>query len=51
MKTIDFVAKNVHGAWCVYGILGVRCYYGYTKKEAVERYQEEAKKNVFVNKR
>lgn len=29
---VYFMEKNVHGAWVVYGELGVRQYYYYTKK-------------------
>jgi len=38
---IYFAEKNIHGAWVVYGLLGVRQYYGFTKKEAMSRYHEE----------
>lgn len=31
-KIIDFVERNIHGAWVVWGDLGIRQYYGYTKK-------------------
>lgn len=43
-----FVEQNIHGAWVIYGALGVRQYYGYTKKEAVERYKKECDKTFFV---
>ena len=43
-----FVEKNIHGAWVIYGALGVRQYYGFTKKEAVERYKKECDKTFFV---
>ena len=39
---VYFMEKNVHGAWVVYGELGVRQYYYYTKKEARRRYIEDA---------
>ena len=48
MKIIYFSEKNIHGAWVVYGIDGVKQYYGYTKKEAEERYRKEAK--IITNK-
>lgn len=28
-KIIDFVERNIHGAWVVWGDLGIRQYYGY----------------------
>ena len=40
---VYFMEKNVHGAWVVYGELGVRQYYYYTKKEARRRYIEECR--------
>jgi hypothetical protein len=36
MKLIDFVEKNIHGVWVVWGIIGIRQYYYYTKKEAMQ---------------
>lgn len=50
MKIIFFSEKNVHGAWVVYGINGVKQYYGYTKKEAERRYREEAEKVIICAK-
>lgn len=41
---IDFVEKNIHGAWVVWGDIGIRQYYYYTKKEAMRMYREECKK-------
>lgn len=41
-KDVFVVERNVHGAWAIYGSLGVRQYYGYTKAEAVRKYKEEA---------
>lgn len=42
MKGIIFMTeKNIHGAWVIYGMLGVRQYYGYTKKKAETKYREE----------
>lgn len=43
------IEKNIHGAWVIWGVLGIRQYYYYTKKEAKERYIEEAKGTVFYN--
>ena len=42
-NTIDFVEKNVHGAWVIYGAIGIRHYYYYTKKEAMQRYRDECR--------
>ena len=50
MKIIFFSEKNIHGAWVVYGINGVKQYYGYTKKEAERRYREEAEKVIICAK-
>ena len=49
MGTIYFIEKNIHGAWVIYGALGVRQYDGYTKSEAIAKYKEESKKKLFYN--
>ncbi len=36
---ILMVQKNQRGAWVVYGSEGVKQFYGYSKKEAIERYK------------
>lgn len=36
---IFFVERNIRGAWVVYGLCGIKQYYGYTRKEAIERYK------------
>ena len=41
-STIDFVEKNIHGAWVIYGELGIRQYYYYTKAQAIKLYRGEA---------
>lgn len=46
---IHFTERNIHGAWVVYGELGVRQYYYYTKKEAEKKYKDEYRATVFVN--
>ena len=46
---IEFMEKNIRGAWVVYGTIGIRQYYGYTKREARRLYAKECKKVVFVN--
>lgn len=48
MEIVYFMEKNIHGAWVVYGALGVRQYYGYSKAEAKRRYTEEAKQRIFI---
>lgn len=40
------VSKNIHGAWVIYGIAGIRQYYDYTKKEAIKMYKEYCTKNI-----
>lgn len=47
---IFFVEKNIHGAWTIYGVLGVKQYYYYSRKEAMQRYMEEARSKVLFNK-
>lgn len=48
MKCIDFVEKNIHGAWVVWGIIGIRQYYYYTKKEAMELYKKECNNTIII---
>lgn len=50
MAIIYFTEKNIHGGYTIYGIDGVKQYYGYTKDEAEKRYRSEAKEKIFVNK-
>ena len=45
---IYHVDKNIRGAWVIYGDLGVRQYYGYTKRQSIERYQNDCR-NIFVH--
>ena len=47
ISCIYFAEKNVRGAWVIYGDLGVRQYYGYTKRQAVERYRNDCR-NTFL---
>jgi len=44
---IWLVEQNIHGAWVVYGVLGIKQYYYYTKKEAISRYKSEIKERIF----
>lgn len=46
MGDIYFAEKNVRGAWVIYGAIGVRQYYFYTKKQAMKRYREECKQTL-----
>lgn len=46
-EIIYFMERNIHGAWVVYGIDGIKQYYYYTKKEAKKKYLEDC--TVFVN--
>lgn len=46
---IYFIEKNIHGAWVIWGKLGIRQYYYYTKREAKQRYIEEARGKLFYN--
>ena len=48
-KNIFFVVQNVHGAWVIYGANNVKQYYGYTKQEAINKYNEECGKVIFTN--
>ena len=43
-SSIGFIEKNAYGAYVVHGDIGTRRYMGYTKKEAIARYNSEAKK-------
>lgn len=44
---IFFVERNIRGAWVVYGLCGIKQYYGYTRKEAIERYKADC--DIIVN--
>ena len=45
-KDVFIVEKNVRGAWVIFGALGVRQYYGYSKAEAVKKYRESVKQQI-----
>ena len=47
MKYIDLVEINYNGAVVIYGVLGKRAYFDYTKTEAIKKYQTEAKEKGF----
>ncbi len=44
---IYFMEKNDHGAWVVYGQIGVKQYYYFSKKEAEENYKNECRESLF----
>ena len=44
---IFFIERNIRGAWVVYGNEGIKQYYGYTKQQAKEMYQNDNR--TFVN--
>lgn len=48
---IYFVERNVHGAWVVYGELGIRQYYYHTKAESIREYVAECKQTIFIEER
>ena len=48
-QVIWFMEKNIHGAWVVYGVAGIKQYYYYTKKEARQKYIDDC--NVFFEDR
>ena len=50
-NNIFFIEWNIRGAWVVYGAIGVRQYYGYTKKEARQKYEDECARILFTNKK
>ena len=47
---IYFVERNIHGGYTVYGLLGVRQYYGYKKSEVIQKYKETYENTFIVNK-
>lgn len=48
---IYFVEKNVYGAWVIYGALGVRQYYGYTKQQSKKRYRNDCQNTLLSEQR
>lgn len=48
---IFFVECNIRGAWSVWGALGVKQYYGYTKKQAIDLYLKEVDEKILTNKK
>lgn len=48
---ILFTVRNIRGAWVVYGDLGVRQYYGYSKRESERRYRKECRRTFVYNRK
>lgn len=48
---IWLIERNVRAAWVIYGEIGIRQYYGYSKQQAKEKYLDECKKSVFYERR
>lgn len=46
---IHFVEKNIHGAWVIYGLAGIKQYYYYTKDEAKQKYLDDYNSHYFEN--
>ena len=46
MKYISMIYKSFQGAWVIWGVAGIRQYLFYTKKEAIKRYNAEAKQFI-----
>ena len=40
---IYLIERNIRGAWVIYGSIGIRQYYDYTKSEAKQKYLDEIK--------
>lgn len=45
-KHIWLIEKNVHGAWVIYGSIGIKQYYYYTKRQAIAQYSRQCEKNI-----
>ena len=45
---IWFVEQNIHGAWMIYGDIGIRQYYYYTKAQATRMYRDECKQKELI---
>lgn len=50
-KDVFAVEKNIRGAWVIYGALGVRQYYGYTKCNRLQNIGRNAARRSWRNKR
>ena len=40
-QIVWLMKKNIHGAWAVSGVAGIKQYYYYTKKEARQKYIDD----------
>ena len=49
MKYITMIYKSFQGAWVIWGVIGMRQYYYYTKAQAKRMYRDECNKTYFVN--
>ena len=49
-KAIYFTERNTRGAWVVYGVIGIKQYYYYTKTQAQQLYKQEVQNTNFINK-
>lgn len=50
MAKINYIEKNIHGAYVIHGEIGIRQYYYCTKKDAIADYRKECEKEkIFVN--
>ena len=45
MKYITSIRITFKGAYDIYGVIGERQYFGYTKRTAIKLYNQEAKKS------
>ena len=48
MKNIYLIEKNIHNAIIIYGRIGKRIYYYYTKKQAIKNYNNLCKRNYSI---
>lgn len=44
---IWMIERNIHGAWVIYGVIGVKQYYYYTKKEAEALYRQQISESLY----
>lgn len=44
LKFISCIDQTIHGAWEIYGAIGFRQYYGYTRRDAMRLYNQECRK-------
>lgn len=46
MRYIHLIDNTIHNAIIIYGRIGKRVYYYYTKKQAIRLYNKECKKEI-----